>query len=65
MKNYTLNITEDEALYIRKALCDRTLKQIFKAIECRKSGDNDGERSNMERYDIGRNLLNKIDTLRG
>ena len=65
MQNYTLNITEDEMLYIRKALCDKNLKHTCKAIECRRTGDNDGERFNMEHHDIGHNLLSKIDTLRG
>lgn len=64
MKNFALNLTEDELLYIRTALCDKNLKHVCKAIECRRSGNKDGEAFNMDRRDIGHNLLNKIDTIR-
>ena len=64
MKNYTLYLTEDEMMYIRRALCDKNLKHTTKAIECRRNGDEDGEQFNMERHDIGHRLLNKIDILR-
>jgi len=63
MKNFTMNLTEDEMMYIRRALCDKNLKHTCKAIECRRNGDEDGEKFNMERHDIGHNLLNKIDAL--
>ena len=64
MKNYTLYLTEDEMMYIRRALCDKNLNHTTKAIECRRNGDEDGEQFNMERHDIGHRLLNKIDILR-
>ena len=65
MKNYQLNITEEEMLYIRKAICDKNLKHTCKAIDCKRTGDAVGEKFNMEHHDIGHNLLNKIDVIRG
>ena len=64
MKNYTLNLTEEELRYIRSALCDKNLKHTVKAFQCRKDCDRDGEAFNMERHDIGHNLLNRIDLMR-
>lgn len=64
MKNFTLNLTEDEMMYIRTALCDKNLKHTCRAFECRRNQDKDGEQFNMERHAIGHKLLNMIDTLR-
>jgi hypothetical protein len=64
MKNYTLNLTEEEMLYIRTALCNKNLKHTVKVQECRINGDKLGEEFNMERHEIGVNILNRIDSMR-
>ena len=64
MKNYMLNLTEEEMLYIRTALCNKNLKHTVKVQECRKNGDKLGEEFNMERHEIGANILNRIDSMR-
>lgn len=64
MKNYMLNLTEEELLYIRTALLDKNLKHCTKAIKCRNNGDTVGEQFNMERREIGYRLLEAIDAQR-
>lgn len=64
MKNYTMNLTEEELLYIRSALCDKNLKHTIKAIQAQKDGNKLAESYNMERHSIGHDLLNRIDSMR-
>jgi hypothetical protein len=64
MKNYMLNLTEEEMLYIRAALCNKNLKHTVKAIQCKREGDKTGEEFNMEHHEIGVNILNRIDSMR-
>ena len=64
MKNYTLNLTEEELMYIRTALCNKNLKHTVNAYQCSKNGDKLGEEYNMKRHEIGHNILNRIDAMR-
>lgn len=64
MKTFTLNLTEDEILYIRSAICNKNLKHTVKMINCREDGNEDGERYQHERHEIGANLLHTIDGIR-
>ena len=64
MKHFTLTLTEDELMYIRTALCDKNLKHTVKYHQCQKSGDKTGEEYNLQRHEVGHNILANIDAMR-
>lgn len=64
MKNYTMNFTEEELLYVRTALCNKNIKHTTNAIQCRRNGDKTGEEYNMKRRNTGHNILDRIDAMR-
>ncbi len=64
MKQYTLNMTEEEMLYIRRALCDRNLKMTSKVMRAREDKNTDGIEWAKNLREIGRGLIKMIDTIR-
>lgn len=60
MKTYTLELTKEQVEYLRMAVCDRNIKILTKALNCRRDGNIDGYEYQMNQREIGYKVLDII-----
>lgn len=60
---YTMSLKEDELLFIRKALCDKNMKHVIKALEYDRDGYEEGAQLQRLYRNIGNRLVKEIDSL--